>query len=53
MKHVLKRMHGYGENATMAEGDGAWFLGNRAPELAETARACFHHRYTTPRKMVL
>jgi len=53
MKHVLKQMHGYGENEKMAEGDGGWFIVIRAPELAEPARACFHHPCTTPQKMIL
>jgi len=52
MKQVLKQMHGYGENEKMAEDDGGWFLGNRALELAETARACFHHPCTIPCKTV-
>ena len=52
MKQVLKWMHGYGENAKMADGDGGGFLGNRALEWAETAWACFHHPYTIPCKTV-
>ena len=52
MKQVLKRMHRYGENGKMADGDGGQFLGNRAPELAETAQACFHHPCMIPHKMV-
>jgi len=53
MKQVLKRMHGYGENAKMAEGDGGWFLGNRAPEWDEIAWACCYHPYTTPPVTIL
>ena len=52
MKQVLKRMHGYGENAKMDDGDGGWFLGNRASELHETAQACCHRPCTIPHKMV-
>ena len=53
MKEVLKRMHGYGENTKMADGDGGRFLGNRAPELDEISRSCFHCPYTTPPVTVL
>ena len=36
----------------MADGDGGWFLGNRAPELHETAQACCHQPCTIPHKTV-
>jgi len=45
-------MHGYGENAKMAEGYGGLFLENRAPELVETAQACFHHPCTILHKTI-
>ena len=36
----------------MADGDGGWFLGNRAPELAETSQAFCHQPCTIPHKTV-
>ena len=45
-------MHGYWENAKMAEVDGGQFLGNRELEFAEIAWACYHHPYETPHEIV-
>ena len=46
-------MHRSGEELEMVEGDGGWFLGNHAPELAEIAQACCRRPYTTPPVTVL
>lgn len=48
MKPFFKWMHGYGENAKMAEGDGGQFLGKRALEFSEIDWTCYHHPYPSP-----